>query len=89
VSVAAQFARNLLTHRKRLGLSQDELAMRASLHRTEVSQLEGGKRLARIDTLIKLAGSLGVTPAALLDGLSWEPGETRHGQFGISGEGEP
>jgi len=35
----------------------------------------------RIDTLIKLAASLEVTPGELLAGLAWEPGETRHGQF--------
>ena len=55
--------------------------MRASLHRTAVGQLERGERVARVDTLIKLAGSLGLPPGELLDGMSWEPGGTRLGRF--------
>ncbi len=53
----------------------------ASLHRTEVSQLERGLRLCRIDTLIKLAGSLEVSPDELLDGIDWKPGSVRVGAF--------
>lgn len=44
--------------------------------------LERGLRLARIDTLVKLAGSLGVEPSELLDGIVWKPGEPRPGHFG-------
>jgi transcriptional regulator with XRE-family HTH domain len=75
------FARNLVRARKGADLSQDELGLRASLHRTEVSQLERGLRIARIDTLIKLAGALDVEPGWLLSGISWRPGETRPGSF--------
>jgi transcriptional regulator with XRE-family HTH domain len=55
--------------------------VRASLHRTAIGQLERAERVARIDTLIKLAGALGVSPGELLTGLSWEPGNLRHGHF--------
>lgn len=81
VAIAVSFGRNLARCRKRAGLSQEELAVRASLHRTAVGQLERGERVARVDTLIKLAGSLGIPPGELLDGMGWEPGETRIGQF--------
>lgn len=67
--------------RKRADLSQDELSVRASLHRTEISQLERGLRLARVDTLIKLIGSLEVSADELLAGMSWDPGGTRIGNF--------
>ena len=50
--------------------------------------LERGERVPRIDTLIKLAGSLGVTPGELLDGLGWEPGETIAGSFRAADEAE-
>src|SRR6476646_1253952 len=60
VDIASHFGRNLARCRKRVGLSQEELAVRASLHRTAVGQLERGERVARVDTLIKLAGSLGI-----------------------------
>lgn len=84
MTVAAQFAINLQSARAAADLSQEELGVRASLHRTEISQLERGLRVARIDTLVKLAGGLGVDPNALLDGIVWEPGETRRGHFGPS-----
>lgn len=83
-----RFAENLVTTRKRVGLSQEQLGFRADLHRTEIGMLERGIRVARIDTLVKLAGGLGVTPNELLDGLDWQPGQPRPGHFGTSGGGE-
>jgi transcriptional regulator with XRE-family HTH domain len=85
--VADQFGRNLAHCRRRAKLSQEELAVRASLHRTAVGQLERGERVARVDTLVKLAGSLGLPPGELLDGMGWDPGGTRVGQFTAGGEG--
>ena len=82
VDVAARFGENLLRCRKRAGLSQEELSFRASLHRTEIGMLERGIRLARVDTLVKLAGALEVPSEELLEGLVWMPGEPRPGQFG-------
>jgi transcriptional regulator with XRE-family HTH domain len=79
--VADQFGANLANCRRQAKLSQEELAVMASLHRTAVGQLERGERVCRVDTLIKLAGSLGIPPGDLLDGMDWEPGGTRLGQF--------
>lgn len=79
--VAARFGDNLVKVRKQSDLSQDELAVRASVHRTEISQLERGLRVARIDTLLKLAASLETSPDELLHGIGWEPGETHPGHF--------
>lgn len=79
--VAEQFGANLRRCRRRAGISQEEAAVRASLHRTAIGQLERAERVARIDTLVKLAGALGVGPAELLEGLAWEPGGTRLGSF--------
>jgi transcriptional regulator with XRE-family HTH domain len=81
MNVAEKFGENLMVLRKRTGLSQEELGFRANLHRTEVSQLERGTRLARIDTRVKLAGALRVTPGELLKGIAWSPGGTRVGRF--------
>ncbi len=89
VDIAARFGRNLVRSRKAAKLSQEELGFRASLHRTEIGQLERGIRLARIDTLVKLAGALGVSPMALLDGMDWNPGSTMIGNFEVrAGDGE-
>ena len=83
VDIAARFGENLARCRLRAKLSQEDVSVRASLHRTEVSQLERGLRVARIDTLVKLAGSLGVPPTDLLEGIEWTPGSTTTGQFQV------
>ena len=61
--------------------------MRASLHRTAVSYIERGTRIPRIDTAAKLAAVVGVDPGDLFDGISWEPGAMRVGQFMLDDEG--
>lgn len=61
-------------------LSQESLADVAEYHRTQMTRLEWGERLPRLDTLIKLASGLGVPPCELLDGIGWEPGG--HGRPG-------
>lgn len=89
MTVAQQFGTNLARLRERSGITQEELAFGASLHRTEVGLLERGGRMPRIDTLVKLAGALGVTPAELLDGIEWRPGEIRPGRFRASEKAGP
>lgn len=68
-----RFASNLVRCRERAGYSQEALADRASIHRTEIGLFEGGKRTPRIDTLVKVAGGLGVPPGELLEGVEWKP----------------
>lgn len=82
--VAVKFGRNLFRCRRRAAMSQEELGNLASLHRTEIGMLEHGTRLARVDTLMKLAGALGVEPDELLEGIHWTPGDSDDGRFGIS-----
>lgn len=81
IDIAAHFGDNLARCRRQADLSQDEVSIRASLHRTEVSQLERGLRVPRIDTVAKLAGALEVDPGELFEGIAWEPGEMRQGRF--------
>lgn len=81
MSFAERFGLNLGRQRLKAKLTQEELGVRASLHRTAVGQLERGERIPRADTLVKLAGSLGVAAADLLDGLEWVPGGTVVGRF--------
>ncbi len=81
MSVAQQFGDNLARIRKRADMSQETLAWGASLHRTEISHLERGLRVARVDTVAKLAGALEVDPGELFQGIKWEAGHVRQGQF--------
>ncbi len=80
---AKRFGQNLARCRRSAGLSQEELGVRASLHRTAIGQLERGERVARTDTLVKLAGSLSVSPEDLLDGLQWTPGRMTLGELSV------
>jgi transcriptional regulator with XRE-family HTH domain len=82
--VAERFGDNLRRIRRREGLSQEELAVRASLHRTEIGKLENTERLPRIDTLIQLAGAMAIAPGELLDGIFWVPGLKPRGTFTFS-----
>ena len=79
--VAARLGDNLRRSREAAGLSQEAVGFRASVHRTEVSQIERGLRLCRVDTLAKLAGAIGVEPGVLFEGIVWEPGGVRYGRF--------
>lgn len=82
--VAERFGDNLRRVRRREGLSQEALAARASLHRTEIGKLENTERVPRIDTLIQLAGAMEVAPGELLDGIYWVPGPEPRGTFTFS-----
>jgi transcriptional regulator with XRE-family HTH domain len=72
VPIGRKFGHNLRRYRWRAELSQETLAMRSTLHRTEVALLETGRRIPRIDTIMKLAASLAVSPDELLAGIKWD-----------------
>jgi transcriptional regulator with XRE-family HTH domain len=81
LDLARCFSENLLLARRRADLSQEELGFLASLHRTEIGQLERGHRLPRIDTVVKLAGALSLPPGDLLKGMAWKPSREPSGRF--------
>lgn len=87
-AIKDRLGQNLVRCRRRAGLSQEELSALASLHRTEISHLERGLRIARADTLVKLAGGLSMPVGDLFEGLAWEPGSFRPGGFRLA-ESEP
>jgi transcriptional regulator with XRE-family HTH domain len=68
-----RFAVNLRRAREAAGISQEVLAERCEVHRTEVSLLERGGREPRLGTMVKLAVALGTTPEALCTGIGWDP----------------
>jgi transcriptional regulator with XRE-family HTH domain len=86
--LAVRVGRNLKAARRRMGVSQEEAAIRASLHRSEIGLLERGERMPRVDTVIKLAGAIGVPVIELLDGIGWTPGEVQRGSFEVISEAE-
>jgi transcriptional regulator with XRE-family HTH domain len=58
--------------RQKLGLSQEELADRAGIHRTYVSQLERGIKSPTLAVLIKIARALGIKPSRLVRSVEGE-----------------
>ncbi|MBT9237027.1 helix-turn-helix transcriptional regulator [Pseudomonas sp. MG-2] len=64
--LVAIFAANMKRRRIELGLSQEELAERAGVHRTYVGMLERGEKNATLYSIERLAGALEVEPATLL-----------------------
>jgi transcriptional regulator with XRE-family HTH domain len=90
--MSPRFTANLRRLRDEADLSQEELAFRAAIYGTQISLLEGGHRMPRVETLVKLAGSLWATPNDLLGGITWEPIESVTGGLVVSppggGEGD-
>ena len=58
---------NLRQARKKLDLSQEQVAERSGVHATEVSRIEAGKRDPRVSTVERLAEAVELRPGQLLD----------------------
>ncbi|MGX0878892.1 transcriptional regulator with XRE-family HTH domain [Roseovarius sp. MBR-154] len=67
MDIKAVVGRNVKQHREAKGLSQEQLAFEADLHRTYVSGVERGIRNPTVLIVAKLANALGVEPSKLLE----------------------
>lgn len=84
--VAELFAKNLKRELERSSLTQEQVAARAGIHRTQIGKLLDGEQVPRIDTMIKLEGALGLKPATLIKGISWNPSASSpSGEFKFKG----
>ena len=61
------FGENLRRYRQALGISQEDLAEKAGLHRTYIGSVERGERNVSIDNIARIAKGLRVTPSKLLE----------------------
>ncbi len=67
MNVTRRVGANLRRAREHLGISQEELADRAGLHRTYVSGVERGVRNPTVTVLEKIAKALKVKSSTLLE----------------------
>jgi transcriptional regulator with XRE-family HTH domain len=58
---------NLRAARKRLALTQEQVAERSGVQAGEISRIEAGKRDPQVSTVLKLAEGLEVSPGSLFD----------------------
>ena len=72
--VALRFGRLLARNRLMAGHGQDELARLVGKHRTEISLMERGLRIPRLDLVIRLAAGLEIEPGDLFAGVRWTSG---------------
>ncbi len=67
MDIQAVVGRNVKQYREAKGLSQEQLAFEADLHRTYVSGVERGIRNPTVKIVSRLADALGVAAAKLLE----------------------
>jgi transcriptional regulator with XRE-family HTH domain len=67
--VAGHVGGRIRRRRRAMDISQEELAFRAGVHRTQISLIEHGKVMVKLDTLILLARALDVAEVQLLAGI--------------------
>src|SRR5467141_4229203 len=80
IDIKNQFGTAVRSRRKRMGISQKELAGRAGLHRTYVSDIERGARNLSLESIDKLAKALEIPVSTFFSRLSELP-QTRSGTF--------
>ena len=69
VNYLKAFGLNVRRIRETLGISQEELANRANLHRTYIGGIERGERNLGLINIVKLTRALGVKVSELLQGI--------------------
>ncbi len=82
VEVRRRIANNLKLFRGKHGMSQEALADRAGLHRTQISAIERGKSNVMVDTLVALATVIGVDTVELLIARDEMPVRLKSGRKG-------
>ncbi|GEM_PF-1706984 len=77
VALMAAVCKAIQQRRKMLGLTQEQLAEHAGLHRTYISDIERGTRNPSIDCVLKLCKALELEPSALFLYAELQCGQAR------------
>ena len=80
----ARLGKNLWWLRTQRRLSQEALAFRAEIHRTQITLVENGRRSPGAPTILALAGGLELPVEKLFEGISFRPpGLGRSGRYTV------
>lgn len=77
-TLGERFGANVVWFRSKAGLSQEALGERVGMNRVAIGELERGRRLPRLDTILKLAAGLGVSACDLVAWMWWDPATHEH-----------
>ncbi len=72
-SFSSDFGAKVRHYRRKMKLSQEQLAERADLHPTYVGQVERGEKNASLESIMKLSKGLDIPPALLFERLTYKP----------------
>jgi transcriptional regulator with XRE-family HTH domain len=78
-----RFGANVERLRSSRGYSLDRLAERSQLERAEIEAILRGEAEIDVDSVYLLAGSLGVSPGDLYEGVAWVPDGRGGGEFRV------
>lgn len=74
MTLAEAFGDRLVVARFNYGrVSQEVVAGRAGLHRTQMSALENARQMPLLETAVRLAGAVDLSLGELLGPIRWEP----------------
>ncbi len=68
-NVLVKFGKRIRDERMKLGLSQEELATKAGVHRTYIGMIERAEKNITLENIKKLADALGVTISNLTESV--------------------
>lgn len=66
IALSILVGHNIRKYRKKIGLSQEQLAEKSGLHRTYIGGIERGERNITLDSLQVIAEALAVEPVLLI-----------------------
>jgi transcriptional regulator with XRE-family HTH domain len=69
-SILLKFGKKVRDERVKLGLSQEELAARAGLHRTYIGMIERAEKNITLENIEKIARALGIDIKNLFNNLN-------------------
>lgn len=68
-SIFEKLGKKIREERIAMGLSQEDLASAAGLHRTYIGSVERGERNVSLQNIVAIARALSISPSTLLEGI--------------------